>query len=399
MNRGVLPLLIAQFVTAFGDNAILFAAIGMVLQADDVAGWYIPALQSSFLIAYVVSAPWVGPIADRFSKARVLLLGNLVKAIGTGLILVGIEPLFSYALVGLGAAIYSPAKYGILPELVQKEQLVKANGWIEGSTILAIIVGAVVGGYLADYSVSGAFLMVLILYLVSMAVTFLIPLIPAQGGTLRNALPNFARMISGFMDTPRARFAMLGGSLFWGASVVLRVLLVAWAPVVLSINSAGDISALALFIALGVIIGSLVAPMFIPLEQLRRARFAAYAMGLMILLFSLVNTPMLSLVSPVWDARIVLLLTGIAGGIFLVPINAALQDIGHSTIGSGRAVAIQNFFQNFAMLLTVGLYTLAAASDVSPVTTVVALGVLILLATVAVALHLPKGNPAPDRSG
>ncbi|HHH42874.1 MAG TPA: lysophospholipid transporter LplT [Gammaproteobacteria bacterium] len=393
MSRGVLPLLFAQFLTAFGDNAILFAAIGMVLQAKDVPGWYIPALQASFLIAYVVSAPWVGPIADRFSKSRVLLLGNLVKALGTGMILAGIEPLFSYALVGLGAAIYSPAKYGILPELVPKEQLVRTNGWIEGSTILAIIVGAVVGGYLADYSVSGAFLMVLVLYLVSMAVTLLIPLLPPQGGTLQHALPKFAGMISGFMETPRARFAMLGGSLFWGASAVLRVLLVAWAPVVLSIHSAGDISALALFIALGVIIGTLVAPLFIPLEQLRRARFAAYAMGLMILLFSLVNTPMLSLVSPVWDARIVLLLTGIAGGIFLVPINAALQDIGHSTIGSGRAVAIQNFFQNFAMLVTVGLYTLAAAEEVHPVTTVVALGVLILVATVAVALHLPREAP------
>jgi len=398
MTRGVLPLLVAQFVTAFGDNAILFAAIGMVLQADDVSAWYIPALQSSFLIAYVVSAPWVGPIADRFSKPRVLLLGNFVKAIGTGLILAGIEPLFAYALVGLGAAIYSPAKYGILPELVPKEQLVKANGWIEGSTIAAIIVGAVVGGYLADYSVSGAFLMVLVLYLVSMLVTLLIPLLPAQGGTLKNALPNFSHMMRGFLEAPRARFAMLGGSLFWGASAVLRVLLVAWAPVVLSIHSAGDISALALFIAIGIIIGSLVAPRLIQLEQLRRARFAAYAMGLMILLFSLVGTPVFSLVNPVWDARIVLLLTGIAGGIFLVPINAALQDIGHTTIGSGRAVATQNFFQNFAMLVTVGLYTLAAASGVHPVTTVVVLGILILLATVVVALHLPKNNVAPDRS-
>ncbi|GMQ88188.1 MAG: lysophospholipid transporter LplT [Gammaproteobacteria bacterium] len=398
MNRGVLPLLVAQFITAFGDNAILFAAIGMVLQADDVAGWYIPALQSSFLVAYVVSAPWVGPVADRFSKARVLLLGNLVKAIGTGLILVGVEPLFAYALVGLGAAIYSPAKYGILPELVPKERLVKANGWIEGSTIAAIIIGAVVGGYLADYSVSGAFLMVLVLYLISMLVTLLIPLIAAQGGTLKNALPNFTYMLRGFLDTPRARFAMLGGSLFWGASAVLRLLLVAWAPLVLGIHSAGDISALALFIAVGIIIGALIAPRFIPLEQLRRARLAAYAMGIMILLFSLVGTPMFSLVSPVWDARLVLLLTGIAGGIFLVPINAALQDIGHNTIGSGRAVAIQNFFQNFAMLVTVGLYTLAAASDVHPVTTVVALGILILLATVAVALHLPKGDALPDQS-
>ncbi len=388
MNRGVLPLLVAQFITAFGDNAILFAAIGMVLQADDVAGWYIPALQSSFLVAYVVSAPWVGPVADRFSKARVLLLGNLVKAIGTGLILAGVEPLFAYALVGLGAAIYSPAKYGILPELVPKERLVKANGWIEGSTIAAIIIGAVVGGYLADYSVSSAFLMVLVLYLISMLVTLLIPLIAAQGGTLKNALPNFTHMMRGFLDTPRARFAMLGGSLFWGASAVLRILLVAWAPVVLGIHSAGDISALALFIAVGIIIGALIAPRLIPLEQLRRARLAAYGMGVMILLFSLVDT--------VWTARLVLLLTGIAGGIFLVPINAALQDIGHATIGSGQAVAIQNFFQNFAMLLTVGLYTLAAASDVHPVTTVVALGILILLATIAVALHLPKGDALPD---
>ena len=389
MPRGILPLLIAQFLTAFGDNAILFAAIGMVLQAEEIGAWYIPALQSSFLIAYVVSAPWVGPLADRLSKPLVLLIGNLVKAVGTGLILLGVEPILAYALVGLGAAIYSPAKYGILPELVSKERLVTTNGWIEGSTIAAIIIGAVAGGYLADRTVTGAFLMVLGLYLVSILATLLIPRIAAKGGTLQHALPDFTRMIRSFLVTPRARFSMLGGSLFWGASAVLRVLLVAWAPVVLAITSAGEISELALFLAVGVIIGSLVAPRFVPLEHLRRARLAAYGMGLMVLLFSLVDTALFSMLEPVWAARLVLLLIGVAGGIFLVPINAALQDIGHHTIGSGRAVAIQNFFQNFAMLLTVGLYTLAAAVGVHPVTTVVALGVLILLATLLVARRLP----------
>ena len=388
MTRGLAALLTAQFLSAFGDNAILFAAIGMVLQAAHTADWYIPALQSVFLVAYVIAAPWVGPFADRLSKPRVLMIANLIKAVGVGLILAGTEPLLAYALVGLGAAVYSPAKYGILPEMVVQGQLVKANAWIEASTIGAIILGTVVGGRLADVSVNAAFWLVAASYLVSLLLTFLIPVVAPRGGHLRGALPQFSRTIRAFMQTARARFAMLGGSLFWGAAAVLRVLLVAWAPAVLASRSAGDISELVLFLAVGVVMGSAVAPRIIPLDQLRRTRLAAYAMGVAVLLFGLVDT------AP--QARAALFLIGLAGGVFIVPINAALQHIGHAGVGSGRAVAVQNFFQNVAMLLTVGIYTAATALKVHPVSAVLGLGVVILAATLLLSRHLPAVDSESD---
>jgi LPLT family lysophospholipid transporter-like MFS transporter len=381
LNRDIAALLIAQFLSAFGDNAILFAAVGMVMQAQHSPAWYIPALQAVFLIAYVIAAPWVGPLADRLSKPRVLLLGNVIKTAGVGLILYGVEPLLAYALVGLGAAVYSPAKYGILPEMLGEQQLVKANAWIEASTIAAIILGTLAGGQLADVSVQGAFWMVAACYLLSMLVTLLIPALAARGARLTQALPDFRRTLRDFMHTARARFAMLGGCLFWGAAAVLRVLLVAWVPLVLGMRSAGAVSELALFLAIGVVIGSGVVPRLIPLHQLQRARLAAYAMGATILLFALVDS--------VWAARAVLLLIGVAGGIFIVPINAALQHIGHAGVGSGRAVAAQNYYQNLAMLLTVGMYTGAAAGGIGPVITVMVLGLAILAATFLVSKRLP----------
>ena len=380
MNRGVTALLIGQFLTAFSDNAILFAVIAIVLKNNQIGGWYVPALQSVFLISYVILAPWVGSIADKYPKPRVLIIGNLFKAAGVCLILINVEPLIAYAMVGLGAAIYSPAKYGILPEMVGHDELVKANSWIESSTITAIILGTLAGGKLADVSISYALIMVTACYLFSIIATLFIPRMPARGGSLHHALVDFSQMIRNFMKNPRARFAMLGGSLFWGVAAVMRILLVAWAPLVLATRSAGDISELALFLAIGVIIGSALAPKLIPMEHLRRARLPAFGMGLSILLFGLVET--------VWPARLVLLLIGIAGGLFIVPINAVLQEIGHRSIGSGRAVAIQNFFQNVAMLLTVGLYTVASAVDVSLYAVIVTLGITVLMTTLLVSRHL-----------
>jgi len=131
---GLIALLVAQFLTAFADNAILFTLVAMVLQADNIGDWYIPALQGSFLLAFVLLAPWVGPLADRYPKPHVLIAGNLIKLAGVLLLLIGVEPLIAYALVGLGAALYSPAKYGILPEMVNTDTLVRANGWIEATT-------------------------------------------------------------------------------------------------------------------------------------------------------------------------------------------------------------------------------------------------------------------------
>ncbi|MDD5115435.1 MAG: MFS transporter, partial [Methylobacter sp.] len=150
MTKHIYPLLIAQFLSAFADNAILFTVIALVMQSAQLASWYVPALQSSFLLAFVLLAPWVGGFADHHAKSKVLIIANLIKASGAGLLLLHVEPLLAYGVVGMGAAIYSPAKYGILPELVGHDSLVKANSWIEGSTILAILLGMVIGARVAD---------------------------------------------------------------------------------------------------------------------------------------------------------------------------------------------------------------------------------------------------------
>jgi LPLT family lysophospholipid transporter-like MFS transporter len=388
MTRGVWALLFAQFLTAFADNAILFTAIAMVLTAPASAPWYVPALQSAFLVAFVILAPWVGPLADRRPKAHVLLLGNFLKAFGAVLMLFGVEPIAAYTLVGVGAAVYSPAKYGILPELVGHDQMVKANAWIEGSTIAAIVIGTYVGARIADQSIVAALGAVTAAYAASLAVTVLVPKTTPQHSAEALGLRYFGRMIRELLASDRARFTMLGAGLFWSAGAVMRLLLVAFAPLVLATQTTSEIAELTLYLAAGIVAGSVAVPMLIPIERLRRARFAAYLMGVCIVLFAQVESML--------AARLMLAAIGVCGGLFVVPVNAALQDIGHRTIGSGGAVAVQNFFQNIAMLGSVALYTLAASRGASPVTTVAVVGVLVLIATFLVSWHLP---PDPQRGG
>lgn len=386
MNRAVYTLLLAQFLTAFADNAILFTAFAMITQSGGYGEWYKPALQASFLLAFVLLAPWVGRFADQHTKGRVLTWGNGLKAAGTLLLLAGIDPLLAYAVVGIGAAVYGPAKYGILPDLVGHDKLVKANGWVEGSTIVAIVLGAVIGAYVADLSIGWALALVAGSYVVSLIATLFIPKTAVKPRDERPAVAHFFATMRGFFTTSRARFSMLGAAIFWAAAVVLRVMMVAWAPAVLLTQNTSDIANLTVFIAIGIALGAVVVPWLVPIERLRRARLAAYLMGFCILILGITSDPL-------W-AKGVLLLIGLTGGIFVVPINAALQDIGHRTIGAGGAVAIQNFFENLAMLAGTGLYTLALTQHIDPVAAVLSLGVLVVIATTIVAWHLPK-EPEP----
>ncbi len=382
MNRDLYKVLGTQFITAFADNAVLFTVITLVLQQLAVSGWYIPALQASFLVAYVIFAPWVGGFADGRAKRSVMFSSNLIKAFGVLLLLINIEPLLAYAVIGLGAAMYSPAKYGILPELVEKDELVKANGWIEGSTILAILSGTLVGAAMAEHSTTLALSLIVALYVISSLIALSIHHQLIVGRQPRNAISAFSRQMKGLLATPRARFSTLGVSLFWAAATVLRVLLIAWAPLVLMLHSTTEIAGLTLFVAIGIAIGAVLVPRLIPMAYLRRARMAAYAMGLVIILLSTLDN--------IWAARIGLLLAGICGGLFVVPINAALQEIGHQTIGAGGAVAVQNFFENLAMLIASGAYALIAGAGVDPVATMIGLGVVVVILTTLVSLHLPE---------
>ncbi|QWF69932.1 lysophospholipid transporter LplT [Methylomonas paludis] len=382
MNKALLILLLAQFLSVFADNTILFTVIAMVMHSPQTPGWYVPALQSVFLISFVGLAPWVGIYADRHPKARVLILANLIKACGAGLVLLQIDALAAYAVVGIGAAIYSPAKYGILPELAGHQELVKANSWIEGSTILAILTGMVAGARLADYSVNWSMLSAILLLLISAAAALLLPKGSSKPVPDGWKIRLFYREIRYFIAQPRTRFAVLGGSMFWAGAASVRVIIIAWAPLVLLTRTATDIAELTLFLALGIILGSALVPKIIPLEHLRRARIPAYLMGAMIIGLSFTDT--------VWAARGVLLLMGTAGGMFIVPINAALQEQGQLSIGSGGAVAMQNFFQNAAMLLSVGIYSLAAAQQLSPIAALQFLGILIITATILLMLTMPQ---------
>jgi LPLT family lysophospholipid transporter-like MFS transporter len=384
MNKQIYPLLIAQFLSAFADNAILFTVIAMVMHSHDSATWYVPALQSVFLVAFVILAPWAGGFADNHSKSRVLLIANLIKAVGAGLLLAKVEPLFAYCIVGMGAAIYSPAKYGILPELASHEFLVKANSWIEGSTIFAILSGMVVGAKLADYSVAMALTLTIVLYIASAFMTFFLPVRIAKAAPSSPWLVEFGSQIGHFFTTPRSRFAILGASLFWASAATLRVIIVAWAPLVLLSKSATEISKLTLFLAVGIILGSAIVPRLITLEQLSRVRIPGYIMAVFIAVLSFTNSLL--------PARCVLFFIGMMGGMFIVPVNASLQELGKLTIGSGSAVALQNFFQNLAMLAAVGTYTFAAAQGADPVTAMQTLGILVFILTFLVSLWLPKNR-------
>ncbi len=385
MNKQIYPLLVAQFLSAFADNAILFTVIAMVMQSAALETWYVPALQSVFLIAFVVLAPWVGAFADNYPKFKILIIANLIKAAGAVLLVFNVEPLIAYCIVGAGAALYSPAKYGILPEISEHTLLVKANSWIEGSTIFAILLGMIIGAKVADYSIQWALIGTVMVFLLSATISLFLPSTVSKQTVSGSKLIQFGRHVGTFFDTSRSRFSVLSASLFWASAATVRVILIAWTPLVLMTKNASEIAELTLFLAIGIIIGSAVVPKLIPLEHLRRARIPAYLMGVFIIGLSFMDT--------VWGARSLLLLIGITGGLFIVPINAALQEIGQQSIGSGSAVALQNFFQNVAMLLAVGSYTYSVTLGISPVNAMLTLGGLVFIATLIISLRLPKNQP------
>lgn len=382
MNKQIYPLLIAQFLSAFADNAVLFTVIAIVMQSAHTESWYIPAVQSSFTIAYVLLAPWAGEIADTHAKPKVLLVANLIKATGAILLLLKIEPIIAYSVVGIGAAIYNPVKYGILPELASHKYLVKANSLMEGSTILAILSGMVAGAKAADYSTQWALVGSAALFAISAILTLFLP-----AGLIRKAAKGskiiaFGKEIGKFFTMPRSSFAIMGGGLFWLAAATLRVIIIAWAPLILLSKNASEIAELTLFLAIGIIVGSAIVPQIIPLEKLRRTRVPGYLMAAFIIGLGLTDS--------LWPARFALLFVGMMGGMFIVPINALLQELGNNSIGSGRAVALQGFFNNLAMLVGVGSYTYAASNNADPVIAMIILGFLVYIGTFFVALSLRK---------
>ena len=353
-SRAMLAVLAAQFLSAFADNALLFAALAL-LEAHRYPEWTQPLLQEFFVGAYILLAPFAGPFADAWPKGRVMLVSNACKLLGALGILAGVDPFVAYGVVGVGAALYTPAKYGILTELNPPRLLVQANGLIESSTIAAILMGAIAGGVLASWSIPIALALTAACYGAAAIANLLIPRLPPahplERVSLGSLLADFYRATRTLLAVPDARFSMGGTSLFWGAGSTMRFLLIAWVPIALGITNIRMPAYLNAVVAVGVVVGAALAAKLVTLDKMHRAMPAGILIGLAVCVLS--TTARL----PV--AFAVLAVVGACGGFFVVPLNALLQARGHDSVGAGHAIAVQNLVENLVMLVMVGVYTLA----------------------------------------
>ncbi|HLK70492.1 MAG TPA: lysophospholipid transporter LplT [Steroidobacteraceae bacterium] len=381
-SRGMLAVLLAQFLSAMADNALLFGALAL-LKVEHYPAWTEPLLQEFFVGAYILLAPFAGPFADALPKGRVMLLANLLKLAGALGICLGVNPFLAYGLVGVGAAAYSPAKYGILSELTSSDRLVKANGLMESSTIAAILLGAIAGGTLADWSVRGALLAVSGCYAAASAANLLVPaLTPAHrlaSFSPRSILRDFGHAIRTLLSVREARLSISGTSIFWGAGATMRFLLIAWVPVALGITSNRLPAYLNAVVAVGIVVGAGLAAKFVPLEKAQRSLSGGILIGVALCLLSLAHS--------LPSAIVLLAVIGAAGGFFVVPLNALLQEKGHQSVGAGHAIAIQNLAENFMMLLMIGLYSVVTRRGASVTSVAASFGVLLALAISALWLY------------
>ncbi len=377
-SKGMLSVIVAQFLSAFGDNALLFATLAL-LKAQFYPDWSQPVLQIVFVGAYILFAPFVGQIADSFAKGRVMMVANGLKLAGAAGICLGINPFVGYTLVGIGAAAYSPAKYGILGELTTGDKLVKANGLMEASTIAAILLGSVAGGVLADWHVIAALVACALAYAGAVAANLFIPKLvaarPGQSWRLSAMTRSFFSACVVLWRNGETRFSLVGTGLFWGAGVTLRFLLVLWVPVALGITDNATPTYLNAMVAVGIVVGAGAAAKLVTLETVSRCMPAGILIGVVVAIFSLQHALL--------PAYALLLLIGMLGGFFVVPLNALLQERGKKSVGAGNAIAVQNLGENSAMLLMLGLYSLAVLVGVPAVAIGIGFGVLFALAIAA----------------
>ncbi|KUR02163.1 lysophospholipid transporter LplT [Enterobacter hormaechei] len=374
-SKGMMAVIAAQFLSAFGDNALLFATLAL-LKAEFYPDWSQPILQMVFVGAYIVFAPFVGQVADSFPKGRVMMFANSLKLLGAASICFGINPFVGYTLVGIGAAAYSPAKYGILGELTTGDKLVKANGLMESSTIAAILLGSVAGGVLADWHVLAALGICALMYGGAVIANLFIPKLavarPGQSWRFGSMTGSFFNACRVLWRNGETRFSLMGTSMFWGAGVTLRFLLVLWVPVALGITDNATPTYLNAMVAVGIVVGAGAAAKLVTLETVARCMPAGILIGVGVLFFSLQHALL--------PAYALLLLIGMLGGFFVVPLNALLQERGKQTVGAGNAIAVQNLGENMAMLLMLGIYSLAVKAGAPVVAIGVGFGALFALA-------------------
>jgi len=379
MNSGFYIIMAAQFFSSLADNALLVASIALLMQSDSPS-WLTPYLKFFFVISYVALAPYVGAFADRLPKGVVMFISNTIKIAGCIIMLLDVNPLLAYALVGLGAAAYSPAKYGILTEYLPHSKLVVANGWIEGLTVASIILGTVLGGVLihdrvahvllafdlprvdtaVDTAAEAAICVIAVVYLVAAAFNLHIPrtgvaLKPLPAHPLET-LRDFNACVVSLWKDKLGQISLAVTTLFWGAGATLQFIVIEWSKVALGYDLSRA-SILQGVCALGIAIGAVLAATRVRLDHSVRVIPLGIAMGLIVILMNWATS--------VWLAVPLIVVIGGLAGFFVVPMNALLQHRGHHLVGAGRSIAVQNFNENASILVMIVTYSLLIAAGLS----------------------------------
>jgi MFS family permease len=397
MNRSFYTIMAAQFFSSLADNALLIAAIALLAQLQAPA-WMTPLLKLFFVLSYVLLAAFVGAFADSRPKGNVMFITNTVKFVGCVVMLFGSHPLLSYAIVGLGAAAYSPAKYGILTELLPPEKLVAANGWIEGLTVGSIILGTVLGGVLISGTVSGsllaldvptidtgidtpaesAILIIMMIYIVAALINLKIPdtgaRYVAQKANPIELIKDFSVCFKTLWNDRLGQISLAVTTLFWGAGATLQFIVIKWAQVALHMNLSQS-AILQAISAFGVAGGAVWAASRVPLRNSLKVLPYGIAMGLVVCVMAVYNSNMLPDVTVMTigkmevslnllPAYFLLIVVGWLAGYFVVPMNALLQHRGHVLMSAGHSIAVQNFNENISVLMMLAMYSLLIWFDV-----------------------------------
>ncbi|MDR2186936.1 MAG: lysophospholipid transporter LplT [Azonexus sp.] len=375
MPFGFYIIMAAQFFSALADNALLIVAIA-ALRDMQAPAEYEPLLKTFFTISYVALAAFVGAFADSMPKGRVMLISNTVKIGGCALMFFSVHPLIAYAVVGLGAAAYSPAKYGILTEYLPHRLLVVANGWIEGLTVAAIILGVVIGGTLIEPGVAARLLafelplldtaaeaavaLIALLYVLAAIFNLYVPDTGVRHQPLKKnplyLLHEFNHCLALLWRDRLGQISLAVTTLFWGAGATLQFIVIQWAAEALNFDLSQS-SMLQGVVAIGVAVGAVLAARFITLRKSVRVIPLGIVMGIVVMLMNLAHH--------LWLAVPLLILIGALSGFFVVPMNALLQHRGHILMGAGHSIAVQNFNENLSILVMTGLYYLMIRYDLS----------------------------------
>ncbi|MEF7617138.1 lysophospholipid transporter LplT [Aquincola sp. MAHUQ-54] len=392
MKKGFYTIMSAQFFSSLADNALLVAAIEL-LKSTGAPPWQVPALTPMFALFYVVLAPFVGAFADAVPKGKVMFFSNAIKVLGCLFMLFGGHPLLAYAIVGLGAAAYSPAKYGILTELLPPSQLVKANGWIEGLTIASVILGIVLGGQLVgphvsamllgfdlpgvdtgiDTAAEAAIASMILLYVIAAIFNLFIPrtdapLQPIAHGPV-GLVRDFSHCNARLWSDKLGQISLATTTMFWGVGGNLRVIVFAWAAAALGYSTT-QASTLGGVVAIGTAVGAVVASVVMRLDRATSVIPLGIAMGVLIIC--------LNFVGHVWLAVPFLVVLGALGGYLVVPMNALLQHRGHNLMGAGRSIAVQNFNEQACILGLGAFYTGMTKFGLSAFGAIAAFGLVVM---------------------